>query len=269
MSPLLECLARELERPRAVTEQVTKHLTETHEVRREDLGGFLVNELSRLEDYEIDLALAPLFTPMLAEQAVVADVLGADSVPAATWPALIEQLVQRPTVASLVTADGQTHRVPLREVTVARFVQRLRLDGTIVAEVATLVARAVQKDQAMLKAVARRAIWESAGRRAILIRFLETGLATATGPADAAALLRLVETYQPTNLQELAAQIPHWLNVLREEINTGAGTRPFFNERVEELHGGGRDQRRPNEGRLAGKQNEMAFLQRLQALLPG
>src|SRR6187402_1473426 len=71
MSPLLECLARELERPRAVTEQVTKHLTETYEVRREDLGGFLVNELPRLEDYEIDLALAPLFTPTLAEQAVV------------------------------------------------------------------------------------------------------------------------------------------------------------------------------------------------------
>jgi len=269
MSLLFECLVRELERPRAVSEQVTKHLTETYEARREDLGNFLVNELPRLEDYEIDLALAPLFTPTLAEQAVVADLLGAESVPAATWPAVIQKLVQRPTMASLVTADGQTHRVPLREVTVERLVHRLRLDGTIAAEVAPLVARVAAQDQAIIKAVARRAIWDSAGRRAILIRFLETGLATATGSADAGALLRLVETYQPANLNELAAQIPHWQNVLREEINTGAATRPFFNERVEELHGGGRDRRRPDESRLAGKQDEMAFLHRLQAVLTG
>ena len=131
MSLLLEALAAELERPRELPGRVVNQLSGTYGIDRDAVGAFLVDELPKLEDYEVDLALSPLFTPTLQDQAIFADLLGRQSVPAAEWPALIEQLVARPTRAQLVTEDGQAHPAPLRAVTVERYVHRLRLDATI------------------------------------------------------------------------------------------------------------------------------------------
>ena len=78
-----------------------------------------------------------------------------------------------------------------------------------------------------------------------------------------------METYEPTDVAELRARIPHWQRVLRQEINDTVGTKPFFNERIEDLHGGGRDQRRHDQSRIAAKETERAFLERLQRVLKG
>lgn len=262
MTPLLETLVAGLERPREVTAQVGKHLNDAHGVEREAVGAFLDAGLCKLEDYEVDLILAPLFTPTLSDQVAVAELLGAESVAATEWPGLVRQLVARPTCARLRTEDGAIHSVPLRDVVVERFVYRLRLDGTIAAEIFRLIGSLPQAvDRALLKAVARRATWEHAGRREILSRYL-AAVGDAFQADDAVALLKLVETYEPASLASLLVQIPHWQQVLRQEIND-AGLKPFFNERVEELHGGGRDQRRPNNDRLAAKQREQVLLERL------
>lgn len=271
MLQFLETLATELERPRELPAQVVNHLSGTYGLDRDAIGTFLVNELPKLEDYEIDLALSPVFTPTLPDQAVFAERLGQESVPAPEWPGLIQQLVARPTRAHLVTADGQTHSVPLRDVTLERYVHRLRLDATIPGPLFKLLDHfAPAGDRPLLKAVARRAVWENEARREILARSLT---AVAGGEAyrldDVVELLKLAETYQPANVADLLARIPHWQQVLRQEINESGGGKPFFNERVEELHGGGRDQRRQNNSRITAKENERAFLDRLQQMLAG
>lgn len=266
---LLETLAAELERPRPLPAQVLNHLCGTYGLDRDALGPFLADELPKLEDYEIDLALSPVFTPTLRDQAIFAELLGPASVPAANWPALIQQLVARPTRAQLVTADGQAHAVPLREVTLERFVHRLRLDATIPEKLFALLQQLPPAtDRPLLKAIARRAVWENEARREILVRFLLTAAGDAPEfVSDAAELLKLVETYQPADLAELLGRIPHWQQVLRQEITAAAGPKPFFNERVQELHGGGRDRRRLDDTRLTAKENERAFLDRLQRVL--
>lgn len=266
MTPLLETIAAGLERPREVTAQVVKHLNDAHGVGREAAGAFLDAELSKLEDYEVDLILAPLFTPTLNDQASVAELLGDQSVSGAQWPDLVRQLVARPTCAQLRTEDDVVHRIPLREVVVERYVQRLRLDGTIAAEVFQLIGSLPQPTgRALLKAIARRTIWEKTGRRAILARYL-TAVGDAFHADEAGALLKLVETYEPADPADLLGRIPHWQQVLRQEINE-SGAKPFFNERVEELHGGGRDQRRQDSSRVAAKESELVFLTRLQQYL--
>ena len=266
MTNLLKALAAELERPRAITPQVIKHIVGTHGVAREDIGAFLTEELPKLEDYEVDLILAPLFTPSLADQAVFAELLCKTSIVTSEWPSLIQQLAQRPTCARLATEDGTTHTGPLRDVTVERFTHRLRLEGAVADDVFQLIASLPQAtDHALLKAIARRAIWENASRREILTRYL-TAVGDVFRAEDAIALLKLAETYEPANLAELRARIPHWQRVLQQDINAG-GAKPFFNERVEELHGGGRDQRRQDNSRTTAKENEQAFLERLQRVL--
>jgi hypothetical protein len=265
----LETLSAELERPRQLSAQVVHHLSSTYGIDRDAVGAFLVNELPKLEEYEIDLALSPVFTPTLPDQAVFAELLGQESVPAAQWPALIQQLVTRPTCAQLITADSQVHVVPLREVTLQRYVHRLRLDATIPAPLFKLIVETSSAaDRPLLKAIARRAIWEIDTRREILVRYLTaTPVEETHRREDAVQLLKLAETYRPADVAELLAHIPHWQQVLRAEINEAASPKPFFNERVQEMHGGGRDHRRQNDARITAKENERAFLDRLQQVL--
>ncbi|HSU87650.1 MAG TPA: hypothetical protein VLL56_02380, partial [Terriglobia bacterium] len=126
---LVVALAAELERPRELSPRVLNYIGDTYSVEKEGIGTFLVEELPKLEDYEIDLVLSPVFTPKLADQAVFAELLGRDSVPREQWPAIIQELVARPTRAQLLTLDGKAHTVVLREVTIERYVHRLRLEG--------------------------------------------------------------------------------------------------------------------------------------------
>jgi len=264
MTPLGETLARALETPRAISMQVIRHLGDVHGVGREAVGAFLDTELGRLEDYEVELILAPLFTPTLQDQALVAEQLGPESIPPEQWPELVRGLEARPTKAGLQTEAGGTHFVPLPEVIIKRFVYRLRLDGTIPADVLCLIG-GVPPPRSLLTAIARRAIWENPGRRELLVRFLTRG-GEKSSPADAVALLKLVETYEPTNTADLLGRMAQWQQILRQEINA-AGAKPFFNERVEELHGGGRDQRRQRAAAVAAKEQEREFLLRLEQVL--
>src|SRR6185436_9641256 len=54
---LMEALATELERPRELKSKVIKYLNGNYAVDEDSVGVFLVHELPKLEDYEIDLIL--------------------------------------------------------------------------------------------------------------------------------------------------------------------------------------------------------------------
>jgi hypothetical protein len=77
----------------------------------------------------------------------------------------------------------------------------------------------------------------------------------------------LVETYRPSDAADLVSRIPHWLEVLENEVTAASQPKPFFAERVQELHGGGRDQRHSDGQFIDRKQRNMAFLRRLAEIL--
>jgi hypothetical protein len=120
----------------------------------------------------------------------------------------------------------------------------------------------------LLKAIARRPIWQSEARYQILFRFL---LATTSNDtyrqADLVRLLRWLETYQPADAAELLQRIPHWQDVLRKELTNAAQPKPFFSERVKELHGEGRDHRAQDNTAIREKQADLAFLDQLRQIL--
>src|SRR5215831_9214047 len=125
--------------------------------------------MGNLEDYEIDLILSPVFTPKIADEAIFAELLGASTVPREQWTGLVRELEERPTRAQLVTPDGQPHSVTLREVTIERYVHRLHLEASISESVFTLLGRIpAAEDRPLLRAIARRPVWENRGTREIL-----------------------------------------------------------------------------------------------------
>jgi hypothetical protein len=271
MSKLVEALVAQLEREREVTVQVADYLNGTYDVDRDSIGAFLTDKLPDLEDYEHDLILSPLFTPKLADQAIFADILGSESVPREHWPGLLQELASRPTIGHLVTTDKKVLAIPLREVTLERYVHRLRLDGTIPELLSGLIDRiALAGDRPLLKAVARRGIWDNDSRREILVRYLTSSATNQTFQlSDAIHLLDITESYKPANRASLLAMIPPWQETLRHEIDTSSGSSPFFTPQTQGEHGGDRDQRRPSEGRVQAKRNELATLDRLHQILAG
>ena len=123
-------------------------------------------------------------------------------------------------------------------------------------------------DRPLLKAVARRPIWENDARCGILTRYLTAAFDQNTYRlADALALLDLMESHKLAGVDDLLAWIPRRHKVLREQINLAQGPKPFFSDQVQELHGNDRDQRGQDEGRASAKENEFAFLERLEQLL--
>jgi hypothetical protein len=271
MQRILDVLKAELERSRELPAQVIRYLGSQYEVAREEVGPFLTGELPKLEEYEVDLILSPVFTPTIADQAIFAEALGTASIPLEQWPDLIQQILDQSSHAHLVTEDGQVHAVPLREVTIDRYVNRLRLGATIPEGLFAHIERLnPASERPLLKAVARRAVWENESRRQILVRYLtatETGADAQSRSEDILELLKVMETYKPADAAELLGQIPHWEKVLRQESQQASNSKPFFNERVQELHGGDRDQRRGENPRLGGWKRELSFLDRLKRIL--
>jgi len=76
-----------------------------------------------------------------------------------------------------------------------------------------------------------------------------------------------VPVSQSWQLAHLTPRHLPWQKVLRHEIGMASNPKPFFNERVQELHGGGRDRRATDDARIAAKQCEAATLERLQRVL--
>ena len=269
MQPFVDAVAAELERPRPLPKQVVNHLASHYSVSRDALGAFFTDTLGTLEDYEMDLLFSPLLTPTLDEQAAFSGLLDAQTLPAGEWPALVQWLAGRPTVVRLITEDGVTHSIPLREVSLERFVTRLNLDVTVPDPLGKLLdSLPPAEDRALLKALARHGVWREEPRREVLFRYLLT--ATSEGfyeRSDALLLLRLMETYQPRDIDDLLARIPHWQEVLKNEMLTAASPKPFFAARVQDLHGGGRDQRHQDSSLISRKQQELEFLGRLQGVL--
>lgn len=272
MEAVMDRLVKELERPRELTAQTLRYLDATYGVGREEAGALLEERLPLMDDAELDLALSAQFTPKLADQAVFASLLGADGVPVGALARWVEQLHQRPTQGHLITPDGVSHEFRMRPVTLERFVLRLRLEATI-PEVTFRLIRSLcpDADQPLILAIARRAVWNTEGRRDLLRRFLSGAYAgDPPAPGDAEAFLAVMETSEPENLDDALNRLPAWEQVARTQWSGSDQPSPFFNERVQDLHGGGRDQRGPNEALRARKKAELEFLGRLRRILsPG
>lgn len=269
MQKFVEAIARELEKPRSLLKQVMDYVSSRHEVSRDELGAFLENEVDVLEDFEVDLLFSPQFTPTLVDQAAFSSLLDEERLPAVEWDALVNALAARPTVARLVTEDGAEHAVSLTDVSIERFVSRLNLDAEIPGPLAKLLASMPPaEDRDLLKAIARRPFFRTESHCEILFEFLvKTTGDDSYSLEDALSLLELVETYRPADVADLVGRVPHWLEVLESEVTAASQPKPFFADRVQDMHGGGRDQRRADGSLIDRKQRNMAFLKRLEATL--
>src|SRR5437762_3457777 len=125
---LKSCLLDLLTRPRALKAQSERHVAHYLTEHGLEMAAFFAQAVELLEDHELEILFAPEFTPTLAEQAAVSEVLSKFRPTAEEITRLTAELSAANARATIQLPDGQAITLPLHEVMVERFVKLLRLE---------------------------------------------------------------------------------------------------------------------------------------------
>ena len=139
-------LAALLSRPRVLPAQTQRQLDQQVAEHHSHLASFLAGASGLLEEYELDILFAPVFTPTIDERAELADMLfhwrPTEEQLRRMVPKLCEQLGQ----AVVILSDGAQAKLTLHEVMVERFVRLLRLDAGPEPQVSAALRDALPAD---------------------------------------------------------------------------------------------------------------------------
>src|SRR5204862_1282515 len=108
-----------------------------------NIQSFLLAAAGLLQEYELDIVFAPVFTPTLDERAEVADLLFHWRPSERQLGQIIPQLCERVGHALVLLPDGSQAKLTLHEVMIERFVRLLRLDAAADATTAAALRDAL------------------------------------------------------------------------------------------------------------------------------
>jgi len=232
----IERLARDaLTSPRSLTTQILDHLLSCHEVTVEQVTEWLRTEIARLESYELDLLLSPLFTPDLEAQLRFEELLGDGHLDAGGVEALIERLAAQALRLVAVHA-GESVEFPLPRVVIERFVRLLHLDAPLPEEAALLSSGFDAQVRVQLR--------DRAWRRLESRRLLPALLAAVCKidreiPAYVHFLTDFVRSYRPASREECVRFLSNFAEACETDLKKyRSGERSFFNPELKAAYAG-------------------------------
>ncbi|MEX2215749.1 MAG: hypothetical protein WD768_16680 [Phycisphaeraceae bacterium] len=125
---LKERLADLLRRPRAMRPQAERQLNQQLAEHGAKMASFLLGAANVLEEHELDILFASVFTPTLGERAELADLLYHWRPSADDQRRLVDELREKLGHVTVGLPDGSQAKLGLHEVMLDRFVRLLRLD---------------------------------------------------------------------------------------------------------------------------------------------
>jgi hypothetical protein len=211
LNALVEVVISRLLLPRPLSLQVSTALADNYTVSESEYEQFFVDKLATLDDYEIDLAFSPQFTPKTEDLDAVYQCLGIAQLSPTDIAIVLEQIIVSDVKMPLVLPSGSTVMLPLHEVMVQRFV-RLLFVAEVVPEplvetfnVVTTVAPIISTRLAYLM---RQPIYRR-GQYASLFATLLTGFAGKTKMTLEKTVFvhEFIQTYKPAVLTDMARQL--------------------------------------------------------------
>jgi len=118
-----------LRRPQPLKPQTERQLAHHLAEHSSNIKDFLLCAAKVLEDHELDILFAPVFTPTLDHRAEVTDLLFHWRPSEEQIRQLISDLSKEVSHAIVMLPDGTTTELTLHEVMIDRFVRLLRLDA--------------------------------------------------------------------------------------------------------------------------------------------
>lgn len=237
---IVEMLKKDLSAPRIMLEQVVNYLHDRFEAPSAELDKFFKERFPKLEDYEVDLAFSPQYTPTWSERLEFIPVLGPHAL-SAEEVALVKQELNEAKLTTRFKAPDSRFEAdaPVHEVFIDRYVNLLKLDQKISATVYDAIITLVpQEAHNEINLLAREDVWQSESRQQMLIAFLMAFKARHSFSTQKASYLtNFMRTYRPSSLLDLERQFDSLIDSCKRDMENVAG-RGFHDEYLKALNTG-------------------------------
>jgi hypothetical protein len=237
---IIELLKKDLSAPRVLLEQVSNYLNDRFEAPSERLEWFFQEKFPQLEDYEVDLAFSPQYTPAWSNRLEYAPVLGADSLSEAAIQDIKRQLLDAKLTTRFKALNSEAEvQAPVHEVFIDRYVNLLKLDQPVPSVLhAAILSLTPETSHPEMILLAREDVWQSESRQQILVAFLKVFQARHTFSTEKVSFLTsFIRTYRPESLLDLDRQFDSLVDSCRKDMENVAG-RGFHDEYLKALNAG-------------------------------
>ena len=232
----VEALASEtLTSPRVLTPQVLDSLIAHHEVTGDSVVGWLREELERLESYELDLLLSPLFTPDFDMRVRFEEVLEEGRLESDEVEGLIERLIFANLPLALLH-EGERIDASLPEVVIERFVRMLHLDAPVPGDALAAFGPLSPKVRCSLRDRA----WKRRQSRELLPYLLQAAHSIGEDFEDYVYFLTdFVRSHRPAARQDCLTFLDNLAEAYEADLRKHeSGSRSFFNDELKASYAG-------------------------------
>lgn len=246
---LVKKIIEELSAERVLTKQVLDHLVSHHEVNLENLGEYFQRvretttvEIDDIEDYEIDLAFSPLFTPRLRDRAKYSNLLDQADVRPEETEEIIDSIMQVKCEAKFRYHDA-VFAMPLHEVLIRRYVRLLNLTTQLSSRMQKAIEQYVPEPaHDIAKALAKDSVWLAERRQDFLISFLKVFKEKNNFTVDKMDFLTdFVRTYRPMSILNMDSMLHNLIEACNEDIHKIEGGHYLYYHDLVERHYMGSD----------------------------
>lgn len=270
---LLQTICSELSAERTLTAQVLNWLSGHHDVTPDALGDYFKRvretttvEIDGVEDYEIDVAFSPLFTPRLRDRARYAKLLDRVTVKHDEMETLVESIMDKNLEARFRHHD-ETFSMPLHEVLIRRYVRLLNLITPLSQNVKRVIEETVPENaQDIAKALARDPVWLPERRQEFLIAFLKVFNEKKNFSVDKLDYLTdFVRTYRPVAILDMEQMLANLIEACNEDIHKiEGGHYLYYHDLIERHYMGSDNEQQLSENLLQSKERHITMALELQ-----
>ncbi len=263
-------IEEELTKPKQLTDQVLSYIASRYSYTLDQIDKFFEEEISKLEDYELDLLFSPIFTPKVSDKAVFSKILDDVEITSEDVDEIIEHLKKKNLTASFYISLKRKNEmiekkftVPLNHINLERYVKLLYLDCQPSKQLSRAIGIVFQNGSDKIKAILRDRFWKEGWRE----EFLKAYLVYIAGQSEISVekfelLLKILHS-NPTasdiyEIHDLLSDLIQWT---QSQVNMlKAGGRRFFNEMIEQTYKfEGGDKRIQKEEELKREEMELRY----------
>lgn len=237
---IVELLKKDLRAPRILLEQVINYLHDRFETPSAELERFFQERFPKLEDYEIDLAFSPQYTPALHDRLEYIPLLGGGHLSPSEVAQVKQELVDAKLTTRLKAPDsGDETTAPVHEVFIDRYVNLLKLDQKLPEALYSGILELVPENaHNEVNLLAREDAWHSPTRQQIFLAFLHAFKARRSFSTQKISFLtHFLKTYRPGSLLDLDRQFDSLIQSCQVDMENVAG-RGFHDEYLKAMNAG-------------------------------
>lgn len=235
-----ELLKKDLCAPRVLLEQVLTYINDQYGYPGTELANFFSEKFPTLEDYEVDLAFSPQYTPTEHNRLEYIPALGEHHFSVSELALLKNRINELKLQTAFTTPDNDTPvTVPVHEVFVERYVNLLKLDQKLPEGLyRQILDLTPQESHNEVNLYARDDVWHNEQKRLILEAFLAVSHALGNfSTMKISFLTNFVRTYRPASLLDMERLLDSLIKSCQVDMENVAG-RGFHDEYLKALNVG-------------------------------